>query len=127
MTLLDAAASGRIRLVAPEFGLLEFANVLWKAEHRGYLPAPRVEEVLEDLPGWRIQWAPAQPLLRRSVFFARATGQGGYDGVFLALAERIGASFVTADGRLLAAWTGRLGSVVALWGVMARIGARPVV
>jgi len=123
MALLDAAAAGRARLTAPEFGALEFANVLWKSERRGYLRARRVEAVLRDLPLWGVRWAPALPLLERSLWFARATGEGIYDGAFLALSESLRASFVTADRRLLGACAGRFDFVVPLARVSELLGA----
>jgi predicted nucleic acid-binding protein len=112
--LFRARAEGELQFAAPEFGLLECANVLWKQERRGGLSSAEVDLILEQLVELRIVWAAASPLLAPGLALARRTGQGVYDGAFLALAERLGAVFVTADERLVEACRGRVASVVPL-------------
>jgi predicted nucleic acid-binding protein len=121
-TLMAAYAAGRLPVALPEFGLLEFAGVLWKHEQRGRLKPQEVDGMLEDLLGLGIRWVPAAGLLGQSVIFARQTGRGVSDGAFLALAERLEATLVTADASLVEACRGKLAFVTPLEDAVEALG-----
>ncbi|MGH7151663.1 MAG: type II toxin-antitoxin system VapC family toxin [Planctomycetota bacterium] len=120
--LMEAYAAGRLPLAAPESGLLEFANVLAEHEQRGRLKPEEVDLMLEDLLGLGIRWIPASGLLAQGALFARRTGRGVRDGAFLALAERLDATFVTADASLVEACRGKLAFVTPLEDAVEALG-----
>jgi predicted nucleic acid-binding protein len=87
-------------ILAPDLLKAELANALWKKVRRGEIAdihaAAAFEEVLAILP-----FAPSADLARRALAIGLETGHPIYDCHFLALAEIIGATVVTADVRLL--------------------------
>ena len=113
-TLRTAYAAGRLTVALPELVLLEFAGALSNHEQRGRLKPQEVDGMLEDLLGLGIRWVPSAGLLGQSVVFARQTGRGVSDGAFLALAERLEATLVTADASLVEACRGKFAFVTPL-------------
>jgi predicted nucleic acid-binding protein len=88
-------------LLAPDLLMVEAANVLWKKTRRRELTAAEAERALAVLSTTGLAVSPAESLVRRAHALAQRLGHPVYDCVYLALAERERAAFVTADERLL--------------------------
>ncbi|HVJ00071.1 MAG TPA: type II toxin-antitoxin system VapC family toxin [Sphingomonas sp.] len=92
-------------IVAPDLLKAELANALWKKVRRDQIGAVQAaaafEEVLAILP-----FAPSADLARRALEIGLEAGHPIYDCHFLALAEMIGATVITADERLVARCAG---------------------
>ena len=90
----------RIVLYAPDFLLIEAANVLWKKARRKEVadPQPYLEE-LSRLPDV-VMLCPSSDLVARASAIALEIAHPVYDCLYLACAEVEEAPLVTADGRL---------------------------
>jgi predicted nucleic acid-binding protein len=106
--LLQAAAEGTYRLVAPDFMAVEFGNVLWKLVHRTLLREAEARQALVEFPFDRIEWLPARVLLVDAFGIAIEHEVAAYDAAFLAAAASLGVDFVTADEGLHRKVAGRL-------------------
>lgn len=95
--LLQAAAEGTYRLVAPDFMAIEFGNVLWKLVRRTLLQEEEARHALLEFPFDRIEWLPARVLLADAFEIAIEHELAVYDAAFLAAAASLGVDFVTAD------------------------------
>ncbi len=97
----DHVRDGDDDVLAPDLLLVEVANALWRKTAAREI-SPREAEAAFDLVSRSgIDLRPAAPLLPRAMEMARRLGHPVYDCVYLALAEREHAAFVTADQRLL--------------------------
>ncbi len=98
------AEQARIRLgdqetlFAPEIIDLEVAAVWRGALRVGRLDDERVEHALTDLAALRLIRAPHVPLMER--IWELRHNVTPYDAAYVALAEDLGATLLTADGRL---------------------------
>jgi predicted nucleic acid-binding protein len=106
--LLQAAAEGAYRLVAPDFMAVEFGNVLWKLVVRTRLREREARQALADFPFDRIEWLPARVLLADAFGIAIEHEVPVHDAAFLAAAASLGADLVTADEGLHRKVAGRL-------------------
>jgi predicted nucleic acid-binding protein len=88
-------------VLAPDLLLVEVANALWKKTVKKELSAREAGEAFDLLGESGIDLRPTGPLLRRAMDLGRRLAHPVYDCVYLALAERERAAFVTADDRLL--------------------------
>ena len=80
--------SHRIDLHAPDFVLVEFANVIWKKVRRKELPAsPRYVDALSSLNDI-VTLHPVADLIERAMQIAMEIGHPVYDCLYLACAER---------------------------------------
>ena len=97
--LLEAVLSGDIDLVAPDFMLAEFVNVLWLKVGRGELDDQEAEEIIARLLVLTelIEIIPSRRMLGTVFQTARRHSHSAYDAVFLTLAEDRGICLVTAD------------------------------
>jgi predicted nucleic acid-binding protein len=104
----DAAEAlrGR-RLVAPQLIRVEVANVLRTIAARGLTPLASAAELFALFQGAPVDIVDVDDALeRRALDLAMALAHPVYDCLYLALAERMGASMVTADTRFLRALAG---------------------
>lgn len=85
-------------LHAPDFVVLEVANVLWKRVRRGELHAEDAMAATADLSAASIQLHPISGLVSQSLALALAHGFTTYDAAYVALATRVGGIVVTNDG-----------------------------
>ncbi len=103
--LRSAYLDGEIQLTVPALLAYELANVL---RYKDDLTTAQVEEAVQSLFDLDLEWVPpSAALMRRAAAIARAAGVTVYDAAFVALAESVQATFVTADEQLvrrLAAW-----------------------
>ncbi len=98
LALRTAYVEGQIDLSLPTFLAYEVANVL---RYKNDLATPQVQEALQSLfdMGW--EWvAPTAGAVQRAVAIARESDVTVYDAIFAAVAETLGAVFITADERL---------------------------
>jgi predicted nucleic acid-binding protein len=88
-------------LVAPDLIDVETTAVLRKRWIAGDLSDQRFSEAISDLEDLDLTRYPALPLMRRA--FELRSNLTAYDAAYVALAERLGCSLITADQRLAAA------------------------
>lgn len=99
--LADRVRDGTEDLLAPDLLLVEVANALWRKTTAREISAREADAAFDLVRRSGIDLRPAGPLLPRAMDLARRLDHPVYDCVYLALAEREKASFVTADQRLL--------------------------
>ena len=93
--------SHRLDLHAPDFVLVEFANVIWKKVRRKELPAsPRYVDALSSLNDI-ITLHPVAELIERAMQIALEIEHPVYDCLYLACAEGTESELVTADRNLV--------------------------
>ena len=109
-----AATAGAVRLIAPEFLLVELGNILWKKVRRNALSKPRAATLLKNAANWPIGYEPVRPLLADALDLAVTWDRTVYDSLYLALSERESCPFVTADAKLVNAVAPTLAGPVTL-------------
>jgi len=87
------------QLQAPDFVLIETANVLWKKVLRRELTEQQASGAIDSLPRLFEAIVPSNLLIARALRIAIAMSHPIYDCLYLACAERIDAGLVTADKR----------------------------
>jgi predicted nucleic acid-binding protein len=101
LRLRDEARQGLHDLLAPDVFPFEVAHAITRAERQGRITpaegAQALAAILTDLPVLH----PGLPLLPRAYGISSSARIGVYDCVYVALAEREGCEFVTADDRLV--------------------------
>ncbi|MGD0898840.1 MAG: type II toxin-antitoxin system VapC family toxin [Thermoguttaceae bacterium] len=88
-------------LLAPDVFPVEVAHAVTKAERRGLITPARGSVLLSDVLGTLPRLAPSLPLVPEAYALASAARISFYDCLYVALAEREGCSFITADARLI--------------------------
>jgi len=114
LQLREDYRNGVHELLAPDFFDVEVAHALARAERRKIIPVGDAAKLLADIMTTAPQFHPHRPLLARTLDLASQMRIGVYDCVYLALAEREGCEFVTADDRLVNALQTRFAFVTAL-------------
>jgi len=94
-----AVLSGDEALLAPDFLLLEAANVLATKVRRGLITAAGARNSLSGLREGLVRFAPSSTHLDRAHALAVELERSVYDSLYLALALAESAVLVTADGR----------------------------
>lgn len=97
----DRLRAGDDELLAPDLLLVEVANALWKKTAGREISPAEADRAFDLVSESGIDLRPTAPLLTRAMHIARRLNHPVYDCVYLALADREHASFVTADRRLL--------------------------
>lgn len=95
---------------APDHLNAEVLHVLRRYERRGIITAERSHEGLADLLDLPIARYPSLALIERA--WALRRDLTAYDALYVALAEALDASLVTADGRLSTAAAAHTGITV---------------
>lgn len=85
-------------LHAPDFVVLEVANVLWKRVRREELHAEAAMAAIADLSAASIHFHPIGSLVAQSLALALSHGFTAYDATYVALATRVGGIVMTNDG-----------------------------
>jgi predicted nucleic acid-binding protein len=88
-------------LLAPDVFPVEVAHALTRAERKGLIRPPQASRLLADVLSTPMPLHPYRPLLPRAVAISSALRCGVYDCLYIALAEREGCEFITADDKLL--------------------------
>ncbi len=86
---------------APEFLLVEAANVLWKKRRNGGIGPDDPADMLAFIASASVTYHANGPLIARALEIAIATTRTVYDCIYLALAELLKATLVTADERFV--------------------------
>lgn len=97
----DRVRDGDDDVLAPDLLLIEVANALWLKSTAREISSREADAAFDLVRRSGIDLRPTAPLLPRAMEVARRLGHPVYDCVYLALAERERAAFVTADHRLL--------------------------
>lgn len=90
-------------MLAPASAAFEIFHVLWMSARVGRIPGRLLDDVERLVMGPFTSLVPIEDLFLPAARLARSLGHPVYDCAYLALAEREGASLVTADERLFAA------------------------
>ncbi|HEX4805151.1 MAG TPA: type II toxin-antitoxin system VapC family toxin [Conexibacter sp.] len=85
-------------LHAPDFVLLEVANVLWKRVRRGQFQAEEALAMIASPPVESLILHRTDELVPQALALALAHGFTAYDALYVALATRVGGTVVTNDG-----------------------------
>lgn len=95
---------GQITLVAPDCFFYELGALVRRAERRTppRLTATQTDAICQRIVALHFERYPSQDLLADAVSRARMLDISLYDALYLVLAEALGATFVTADSKLLA-------------------------
>jgi predicted nucleic acid-binding protein len=105
LALRAAYLAGQIRVSVPSLLAYELTNVL---RYKDDLTTAQVEEAVQSLFDMGLESTPpTAAMMRRAEVIARAADATVYDATFVALAEILDATVVTADERLarrLTAW-----------------------
>ena len=109
--------AGTVNLIAPEYVLVESANVLWKHLQRGNILPEDVAASLQMLRGLGIRLIPNAELLDDALALAAQHGITVYDSLFCALAARENVQLITADNPLVRrlAGTGIQATMLSQW------------
>lgn len=91
----------RAQLFAPDLLAIECSNILWKKVRRRELSEAEAILAARLLARADIHLEPMRPLLEGATRLALKLDHPAYDCAYLALAERLGCSLVTADDRLV--------------------------
>lgn len=89
-------------LLAPDFVLVESANILWKKVRLAQLDAEHARRGLEFIAGAFAMLVPAKGLAPRALAMSMEYDHPVYDCLYLACAEAEEAQLLTADRRLAA-------------------------
>ena len=99
LSIRERYMAGQCRLIMPEFGLLEIANVIRYSPRAKEADAAAALELLRDL---NLEFHPTSwDLLRKANAIAWAYKIAMYDATYIGLAEIVGFPFVTADEALM--------------------------
>lgn len=94
----ERIADPELALDAPHLVDVEVAQALRRLVRGGELDAATAEDALEDLRALDVERHSHEPLLDR--VWALRENLTAYDAVYVALAEALGATLLTCDGRL---------------------------
>lgn len=92
-------------LHAPDFMLLEVANVLWAKARRGVLTRSEADTAFQALAAVPLVLTPLAELTRPARSLAFALDLTVYDAVYAALAQQLDCPLATADEKLADALT----------------------
>ena len=91
-------------LLAPDILPVEFANAMWAKARRHEIDAAEAERAIAAVSGRGLpELRASAPVMLRAFELARMLDHPVYDCVYLALADTLQMSLVTADGRFAAA------------------------
>ena len=104
----------RLVCFVPDLLFVEMGNIIWKKRRKNEIAsadASLVIDGLQQLP-WRV--TSTESLLEDAYKIATRLDRTVYDSCYLALAQRLGCPFVTADDRLANAVAAHIPNVVKL-------------
>src|SRR5260221_9155335 len=95
LRLRAAFVAGLHDLIAPDIFPAECAHALTRAERRGIVPLGDADTLFLNLLTSPPHFMPYQPMIRRAIATSSSTGQGSYDCLYVALAERAHCQLIT--------------------------------
>jgi predicted nucleic acid-binding protein len=98
--LLQRSEASGLELLAPEFILIEAANVLRTRHRRGEVTAADAQSSIAELPSAFARVTADAPLIESALGLALDLPVSVYDALYVALARVEGCPLVTADARL---------------------------
>jgi predicted nucleic acid-binding protein len=102
-------------LAAPDFCLVELANIAWKKVRQGILLPDEAKAMAPSLRQSGVRFLPSPPLLGDALDLARELDHPVYDCLYVAAMDLLGACLVTWDKPLHAKLAGsRFGASVYL-------------
>lgn len=101
--LRDEFRRGHHRLIAPDIFPVEVAHSLTRAERQARISPSQASILLTEVLLSRPRLHPYLPLLPQAVTISSRARIGVYDCLYVALAQREGCEFLTADDRLIRA------------------------
>jgi predicted nucleic acid-binding protein len=113
-SLRDDFRNGVHEFIAPDIFPTEAAHALARAERRKIIVRPQGTRDLLDLLSTLPQLHPSLGLLPLAFQIASQARIGVYDCLYVALAEREGCAFVTADDRLIRNLQSQFSFIIAL-------------
>lgn len=87
-------------LIAPDYFLIEAANILWKKTRRNEINLEDAHQILAALPNSPIQSRDTHSFLYAAFDLSHQTGRSLYDCLYLYLAIQEKCQMVTADEKL---------------------------
>jgi predicted nucleic acid-binding protein len=100
LLILDHWTSGSIDLVAPALMLVEVGNIIWKKQRTNQITKDEGEQAIQNLLELNLPTVEGDAFLLRAYQLAHQYDRTVYDALYLAVAEGLGASFMSADQRL---------------------------
>jgi predicted nucleic acid-binding protein len=94
------------QLIVPEFVLLEIGNALWRRVRSGAGEARAALRLLDELKRFDLDIRSVQEFVAPALSRAMTLGHPIYDCLYLAMAEMLDLTLVTADQRFLSALRG---------------------
>lgn len=104
--------NGEVDLIAPEFILAEIGNVIWKKHLFQGMTQQDAQWVIDTLNRSTVQLTPAIHLIQDAYQIAVNYRRSVYDSLYLALSQREGCPFVTADQKLVNAVSPHIKNVI---------------
>ena len=101
LRLRDEFRKQAIELLAPDIFPVETIHSLTRAERQGRITPQQGLQLFQDFLSHLPQLYPYFPLLPRAYAISSTMRVGVYDCLYVALAEREGCEFVTADDKLV--------------------------
>ncbi len=95
--LITEVAQKGERLIVLDLAFVEIANAIWKRYHRGLATLDESRQFLDKLLRSPVHVVPANRLLKPALEIAAKYDRAIYDALFVALAQDLGLSGVTAD------------------------------
>ncbi len=105
-SLLDWARSGEMEFHVPDLLYCEAANILWKRVRRGELTETESSAIASALLEVPKTVRPSEILLPAALQMSCILDHPAYDCFYLALADFLGSSLITADRKLVNALVG---------------------
>ncbi|MFN3649267.1 MAG: type II toxin-antitoxin system VapC family toxin [Armatimonadota bacterium] len=99
--LLEAYTRGELELTVPDLAFAEVGNILWKRSRFHGLSAADALAAVAAFSALSIPSVANRELLDDAVPLALTHQISVYDALFIALAQRLGGTLVTADERLV--------------------------
>ena len=100
LRLRDQFTKALLELIAPDFFPVETTHALTRAERQGRILVGQAEIFWADVMTTPPQLEPSSPLMTRAIQISSQLRIGVYDCLYVALVEREGCDFVTADDKL---------------------------
>ena len=99
--IVAASASGGVRLVAPQHWLFECANICWKYARRGLLLEVEAVAAFASIRDIGVALIDTSVLTEHAIALALMHKISTYDALYVATAQYVDGTFVTADHKLV--------------------------
>ena len=105
-SLLDRWLQGSLELVAPDLLWAEVANAHWRGARQNRFTSADARASLATLHSHGLLIVQSEPFIDRALEIALRYERTAYDSLYVALAENLNATLVTADEKLANALAG---------------------